>query len=106
MAMTSYRLRSRMPVQPGKNIQSAFLERKRVLFLDHTAKLGGGELALLDLVRNLDRSWFEPIVVLFSEGPLVQRLKDAGIEAHVLPLGEGIVSARKGALGGRSLLQI
>ena len=38
----------------------------RVLFLDHTAKIGGGEIALLNLVRHLDTRFTQPIVLLFG----------------------------------------
>ena len=37
-----------------------------MLFLDHTAKLGGGEIALLNLVRNLDKRFIHTTVVLFE----------------------------------------
>ncbi len=50
----------------------------RVLYLNHVAVLGGGERGLLGLVAHLDRSQYEPVVGLPSEGPLgddMQRLK-------------------------------
>jgi glycosyltransferase involved in cell wall biosynthesis len=79
---------------------------KRILFFDHTAALGGGEIALLHLVEALDRARFESIVVLASEGPLRAKLVDAGIETHVLPLAPGVVQTRKDSLGSRSFLQV
>lgn len=77
-----------------------------ILFIDHTAELGGGEIALLDLVRNLDTSRFHPIVLLGSQGPLVDRLEKAGIETHVMPMGDRVINTRKGTLGLRALLRI
>lgn len=77
----------------------------RVSFLDHTAQLGGGEVALLRLVNNLDQTRYFPIVLLFSDGPLVRQLRDSGIETHVLHLDGAIVHARKDALGWRTLLR-
>ena len=71
----------------------------RVLFVDHTAKMGGGEIALLNLVQNLDRSRFEPVVALFSDGPLGDRLRDLKIETHVVPLSTRVLESRKDALG-------
>lgn len=76
---------------------------KTILFLDHTAKLSGGEIALFDLICALDRSCFIPVVSLASDGPLVGKLQDAGIETHIMPLGAGIVDTRKGSLGVKSL---
>jgi len=77
-----------------------------VLFIDHTAALGGGEIAMLNLVQHLDRSRYEPEVLLFSDGPLCSRLRNAGIPVHVSPLSETVVSARKDSLGLRSIFRM
>ncbi|HZT44238.1 MAG TPA: glycosyltransferase [Chthonomonadaceae bacterium] len=82
------------------------VERKRVLYVDHTAEMGGGELALLHLLRHLDRTRYQPVVVLFSEGPLVEEMRAAGVEAHVLPLDPRIVRTRKDSLGLGSLARL
>ncbi len=74
----------------------------RVLYFDHTAELGGGEIALVDIIRHLDRSLIEPIVLLGSEGPLVERLKPH-VAVHVLRMDAGVVHARKDTLGLKSL---
>lgn len=79
---------------------------KRILFFDHTAKLGGGEIALLQMLECLNRQEFFPVVVLAAEGPLVGMLREAGIETHVLPLAAEIGEVRKDSLGGGSLLRI
>jgi glycosyltransferase involved in cell wall biosynthesis len=47
-------------------------------------KIGGGESYLLSLVENLDRSKFEPVVVSFTEGPMVDRLRSLGITTHII----------------------
>lgn len=59
--------------------------RRRVVLVDHTALLSGGELALARLVPALDA---EAHVVLAQEGPLVRRLEQAGVSVEVLPLAE------------------
>jgi glycosyltransferase involved in cell wall biosynthesis len=71
----------------------------RILFVDHTASLGGGEIALFNLVRHLDQSRYMPIVLLCSDGPLFGKLTSAGIETHILPLAAGVVNTRKDSLG-------
>jgi len=76
----------------------------RVLFVDHTAELGGGEIALLNLVLNLNKSFIYPIVLLFADGPLVDRIRPHA-ETHVLPLSKTVSRAAKDGLGWRSLLQ-
>ncbi len=70
------------------------MARRRILYLDHTAVLGGGELALLALIKELDRTRFDPAVLLFSEGPLVAEMQ-AITETHVLPMPQELVDARR-----------
>ncbi len=79
---------------------------KTILFLDHTAKMGGGEIALLNLVSALDRTRFHPVVALAADGPLAGRLREAGIETHVLPLDKTLLDMRKDSLGVGSLLHL
>jgi glycosyltransferase involved in cell wall biosynthesis len=77
----------------------------RVLFVDHTAKIGGGEIALLNLVRSLDGAFVYPIVLLFAEGPLAERMRLLA-ETHVLPVSADVGTAAKDQLGWKSLLQM
>ncbi|HVS84787.1 MAG TPA: glycosyltransferase [Gaiellaceae bacterium] len=56
--------------------------RRRVVFLDHTAKLSGGELALARTLPALD---VDAHVVLGEEGPLAALLRRNGIATEVLP---------------------
>jgi glycosyltransferase involved in cell wall biosynthesis len=58
----------------------------RVAVLDHTAALGGAELALLRTCAALDPARVQAVVVLFADGPLVARLRATGVEVRVLPL--------------------
>ena len=69
-----------------------------VLFFDHTARMGGGEVSLFNLVTNIDRTKIEPVVVLASDGELREKLRAAGVEVHVLPLGESVIEVRKDSL--------
>jgi glycosyltransferase involved in cell wall biosynthesis len=77
----------------------------RVLFLSHTAAQGGAEIALLNLVRHLDRTKIVPIVVFASDGPMVDKISPFA-ETHVLPLSRSVVDARKDKLGLGSILRI
>jgi Glycosyltransferase len=47
-------------------------------------KIGGGESYLLSLVENLDREKFEPVVLSFTDGPMVDRLRKKGIKTYVI----------------------
>jgi len=80
--------------------------RRTILYLNHTAKMGGGEIALLNLVTALHKGYYRPVVVLAAEGPLVGKLRSAGIETRVLPLAASVLETRKDSLGLKSLLRI
>lgn len=60
--------------------------RLRVVYLDHSARLSGGELALLRLLSVMDE--VEAHVLLAEDGPLASRLVRAGISVEVLPMAE------------------
>lgn len=61
---------------------------RRILFVDHHAELGGGEIALFEIIKNLDKQKFSPLVLLGNDGPFLEILKKEGIEVIVdkLPL--------------------
>lgn len=44
--------------------------KKRVLFVYHVSSIGGGSFALLNILKNLDRSIIEPLLLLRNDGPL------------------------------------
>ncbi|MEW1954956.1 glycosyltransferase family 4 protein [Terrabacter sp. NPDC080008] len=75
----------------------------RVAILDHTAELGGAELALLRLLESVDRSIVDPVVVLFSPGPLQQRLEQAGHAVVVVPLDARVRDTSRSAGAARML---
>jgi glycosyltransferase involved in cell wall biosynthesis len=47
--------------------------------------VGGGESHLLSLVQNLDKTIFEPVVLSFSEGQMVDELRQMKVKVYVLP---------------------
>lgn len=77
----------------------------RVLVLDHTGELGGAELALVRLVEVLGPD-VDVRVLLFSDGPLVARLRAAGAVVEVLPLDPGTASTSRSAVGRAGLGQL
>jgi glycosyltransferase involved in cell wall biosynthesis len=82
----------------------AALQPIRVLYLDHTAQLSGGELALMRLLGALDRARVTPIVVLAEDGPLRALLQREAVETYVVPLSEKVRHVRKDSLGFAGLL--
>ncbi len=77
----------------------------RVLVLDHTGELGGAELALVRLVEELGPD-VDVRVLLFSGGPLVDRLRAAGTVVEVLPLDPATATASRDAVGRAGLGQL
>jgi glycosyltransferase involved in cell wall biosynthesis len=78
---------------------------RRILFVDHTASLGGAQLALLRLVRTLDHRRFDIRVILFSDGPLTDKLRSAGAAVEILPLSKSIIATSRHAAS-QSLLRV
>ena len=81
-------------------------EHTQLLFINHTAELGGGEIALFNLVCHLDRTRYQPLVMLLADGPLVHRLQAAGINVRVLPISPTIGRHSKDQLGLSTLLRL
>ena len=79
-------------------------ERLRVVYLDHVARLSGGEIALLRLLPHLHG--VHAHVILGEDGPLAERLQRAGVSVEVLPFAASTRDLRRDAvrLGGASPL--
>ncbi|MBN9384771.1 MAG: glycosyltransferase family 4 protein [Chitinophagaceae bacterium] len=56
----------------------------KVLECIRQGQIGGGESHLLSLVENLNRDRFEPVVLSFTEGPMVDRLRALNVNTHVI----------------------
>jgi glycosyltransferase involved in cell wall biosynthesis len=67
--------------------------RPRVVYLDHVARLSGGEIALLRLLPHLRRT--NSHVILGEDGPLTGQLQLAGISVEVLPIATSARDVRK-----------
>lgn len=67
------------------------MKQPRILFLNHSAVLGGGELCLLDLAEAYQES---SEVLLLSDGELTEKLCKIGIKVQVLPASESVLSIR------------
>ncbi|HEY8775573.1 MAG TPA: glycosyltransferase family 4 protein [Gaiellaceae bacterium] len=68
--------------------------RPRVVFVNHCARLSGGELALLRLLPALEQ--VDLHVILGEDGPLVRRLQETGISVEVLPIGDDARDLHRG----------
>ncbi|MBC8110886.1 MAG: hypothetical protein H7Y04_07490 [Verrucomicrobia bacterium] len=56
----------------------------RVLECIRQGKIGGGETHVLDLCSALNKDLFEPIVLSFTDGPMVEKLKNLAIQTEVI----------------------
>ncbi len=70
--------------------------RLRVVFLDHVARLSGGEIAILRLLPHLQG--VNAHVILAEQGLLAERLTQAGISVEVLPLSASTRDLRRDAV--------
>jgi glycosyltransferase involved in cell wall biosynthesis len=64
----------------------------RVLFLDHTAALGGAELCLLDVAEHFRAT---SLVALMDDGPLHALLSERGVRVRVLERGRSLQHVRR-----------
>ncbi|HEX4437412.1 MAG TPA: glycosyltransferase family 4 protein [Solirubrobacteraceae bacterium] len=72
-------------------------QRLRVVYLDHVARLSGGEIAILRLLPYLED--VNAHVILAEEGLLAERLQEAGISVEVLTLDASARDLRKDSVG-------
>jgi glycosyltransferase involved in cell wall biosynthesis len=72
-------------------------ERMRVVYLDHIARLSGGEIALLRVLPQLQRT--RAHAILGEDGPLARRLAQTGsVTVEVLPIAARARELRKDAV--------
>jgi len=70
--------------------------RLRVVYLDHVARLSGGELALMRLLTHFEN--VNPHMILAEDGPLAARLQQAGVSVEVLPIAPSARDTRREAV--------
>jgi glycosyltransferase involved in cell wall biosynthesis len=71
-----------MEINPGQ---------RKILFVDHTAAIGGAELSLLDLAAAYAQT---SKVLLFTDGPLQNRLEKAGIPLSIVRASKTMLEIR------------
>lgn len=59
---------------------------RKILYLHNKDDIGGGEISLLNLWKNLDREKFEPYLILPEEGQLSQLARDNGLAVNICPV--------------------
>src|SRR6516162_1249963 len=56
-----------------------------VLFINLYAEMGGGEVAVYELLKGLDRSRFHPIMMFNRRGPFVDKVESIGVDTVLIP---------------------
>ena len=58
---------------------------KKIIFVHQVSYIGGASYCLLNLLKELDRESFEPIVLLVGKGPLECEISKMGIKVYYMP---------------------
>ncbi len=56
----------------------------KILITIRQGKIGGGESHVLDLVKHLDRTKYDPIVLSFTDGPMIDLLNQWGVKTRII----------------------
>ena len=65
------------------------------LYLDHTAKWSGGEIALFRSLTAINKNIIEPNMLLAEDGELIAKMQSIAIKTTVLPLSKKSSEIRK-----------
>ncbi len=60
-----------------------------IVFVNYHGTVGGGQIHLLSLLDELDRTEFAPRVVCCQDGPFLELLRQRGLEPVLIPFGKG-----------------
>jgi glycosyltransferase involved in cell wall biosynthesis len=58
---------------------------KKILFLNLYTEMGGGEQALLSLLKGINKVLFQPVLLVNKDGPLLREATRAGIKSLIIP---------------------
>jgi glycosyltransferase involved in cell wall biosynthesis len=78
----------------------------QVLYLDHTSKWSGGEIALFRTLNAINTKTISPFVLLPADGEFFVRLKNASVPADILTLDPKFLEIRKDDINEGSLMKI
>jgi glycosyltransferase involved in cell wall biosynthesis len=84
------------PLPLGRGCSITLRDNELMMFMNQTGKIkvleairqgqvGGGETHILNLVEHMDTSRFEPVVLSFTHGKMMDALDKMGVNHHVIP---------------------
>jgi glycosyltransferase involved in cell wall biosynthesis len=56
----------------------------KILITIRQGKIGGGESHVLELVKHLNKALYVPIVLSFTDGPMITQLNEWGVKTHII----------------------
>lgn len=56
--------------------------RIKILYVFHVSEIGGGSFCLLNIIKHLNKKYYQPIVLLREDGPLAKELIELGAIVH------------------------
>ena len=59
--------------------------RRCIAFVNLYTEMGGGEYAVYNLIKELDKTRFRPIMLFSQRGSFVEKIESLGVETAVLP---------------------
>ena len=74
------------------------MRKIKVLECIRQGQIGGGESHLLSLLDNIDKDRFEPVVLSFTDGPMVERLRAMQVDTTVIHTERPFDFTRTGAV--------
>ena len=57
----------------------------KVLQAIRQGQVGGGESHIISLVENIDKTIFEPVILSFTDGQMIETLNYLGVHNYVIP---------------------
>jgi len=57
--------------------------KTNILYIYHVSSVGGGSFCLLNMIKKLDKQFFNPIILLKETGPLCSELEKLGATVHI-----------------------
>ena len=70
--------------------------KHKILYLNPSSQLGGGERSLLDLLKYLNREKYHPIVSCPTRGRFIEELIEIGVETEIVPYHRKILKLSRG----------
>jgi glycosyltransferase involved in cell wall biosynthesis len=61
-------------------------ERKRILYVEHMAEIGGGQRSVLEIIRRTDRTRFAPVVTCVARGELSEAAESLGAKVEIVDI--------------------